>query len=232
MQDAGDSPRYFLREIGAELSNATACITWEDPARLGIAVINPQPLEAQSLMNLFAISRRLFKWRARLGWIAMLGVAHLGNAHALDVRVARQYGVAYIPLMVMQEKKLIEKHAAQLGVADVNVVWQQFSGGAVMNDALISGNLDFAVVGPPPFLTMWARTRGTLQQHQALARRRPCRGEPWRSWSLLLRLLLRQWRGRHLLVRGSTPRAGRCRPARCRAYCTSRRTRPSAPRRT
>jgi NitT/TauT family transport system substrate-binding protein len=66
--------------------------------------------------------------------------------------------------MIMQEQKLIEKHAAKLGVADVNVVWQQFSGGAVMNDALISGNLDFAVVGPPPFLTMWARTQGTQNQ--------------------------------------------------------------------
>ena len=46
----------------------------------------------------------------------------------------------------------------------VKVTWQQFTGGAVMNDALLSGNLDFAVVGPPPFLTMWARTQGTQNQ--------------------------------------------------------------------
>jgi NitT/TauT family transport system substrate-binding protein len=88
---------------------------------------------------------------------------------ASEVRVARQYGIAYIPLMIMQEGKLIEKHAAQLGVPNLKVTWQQFSGGAVMNDALLSGNLEFAVVGPPPFLTMWARTKGTPMQVQGVA---------------------------------------------------------------
>ena len=81
-----------------------------------------------------------------------------------EVRVARQFGIGNIPLMLMQDRKLIEKHAAQLGVPGVKVTWQQFAGGAVMNDALLSGNLDFAVAGPPPFLTMWARTRGTPLQ--------------------------------------------------------------------
>lgn len=86
------------------------------------------------------------------------------GAQAQEVRVARQYGIAYIPLMIMQDQQLIEKHAARLGVPGVKVTWQQFTGGAVMNDALLSGNLDFAVVGPPPFLTMWARTQGTQNQ--------------------------------------------------------------------
>lgn len=86
------------------------------------------------------------------------------SAQAQEVRVARQYGIAYIPLMIMQDQQLIEKHAARLGVPGVKVTWQQFTGGAVMNDALLSGNLDFAVVGPPPFLTMWARTQGTSNQ--------------------------------------------------------------------
>lgn len=86
------------------------------------------------------------------------------GAQAQEVRVARQYGIAYIPLMIMQDQQLVEKHAARLGVPGVKVTWQQFTGGAVMNDALLSGNLDFAVVGPPPFLTMWARTQGTQNQ--------------------------------------------------------------------
>jgi NitT/TauT family transport system substrate-binding protein len=54
-------------------------------------------------------------------------------------------------------------------VPGVKVTWQQFTGGAVMNDALLSGNLDFAVVGPPPFLTMWARTQGTQNQVLGIA---------------------------------------------------------------
>lgn len=109
------------------------------------------------------------RWLPRLAAATLVAAAHLGSAHALDVRVARQYGVAYIPLMIMQDQKLIEKHAERLGVKNVNVMWQQFTGGAVMNDALLSGNLDFAVVGPPPFLTMWARTQGTQNQVVGIA---------------------------------------------------------------
>lgn len=120
-------------------------------------------------MALFTTLRRLCRQGARFGALTAIGAVHWGSAQALDVRVARQYGVAYIPLMIMQEQKLIEKHAAGLGVKDVNVVWQQFSGGAVMNDALLSGNLDFAVVGPPPFLTMWARTQGSRNQVLGIA---------------------------------------------------------------
>jgi NitT/TauT family transport system substrate-binding protein len=85
------------------------------------------------------------------------------RAQQVEVRVARQYGIAYIPLMVMQDQHLIEKHAASLGKT-VKVTWQQFTGGPVMNDALLSGNLDFAVAGPPPFLSIWARTQGTPSQ--------------------------------------------------------------------
>jgi NitT/TauT family transport system substrate-binding protein len=105
----------------------------------------------------------------RIALLTVLGLAGISNAGAVDVRVARQYGIAYIPLMIMQDQKLIEKHAERMGINDVKVTWQQFTGGAVMNDALLSGNLDFAVVGPPPFLTMWAKTQGTQNQVVGIA---------------------------------------------------------------
>jgi NitT/TauT family transport system substrate-binding protein len=104
------------------------------------------------------------KFDRKLWAVATVLLATTFGAQAQDVRVARQYGIAYIPLMIMQDQQLIEKHAARLGLPGVKVTWQQFTGGAVMNDALLSGNLDFAVVGPPPFLTRWARTQGTQNQ--------------------------------------------------------------------
>ena len=109
--------------------------------------------------------KTLIRWTAAAMLLAAVPLA----AQAQEVRVARQYGIAYIPLMIMQDQQLIEKHAARLGVTGVKVTWQQFTGGAVMNDALLSGNLDFAVVGPPPFLTMWARTQGTQNQVLGIA---------------------------------------------------------------
>lgn len=102
------------------------------------------------------------------GLALCLGVAP-AHAEVQEVRLARQYGIAYLPLMVMQEQKLIEKHTRELGLPDVKVSWNQFTGGSVMNDALIAGALDFAVAGPPPFLTMWARTRNTPSSVMGLA---------------------------------------------------------------
>ncbi|TMG97116.1 MAG: ABC transporter substrate-binding protein [Betaproteobacteria bacterium] len=78
-----------------------------------------------------------------------------------EIAVAQQYGISYLPLMLMEEKRLIEKHAKAASV-DVKVSWAKFAGGNVMNDALLSGNLQFASGGVGPLVTLWARTRGNL----------------------------------------------------------------------
>lgn len=43
------------------------------------------------------------------------------RAELSEIRIARQYGVSYLPLMLMQDQKLLEKHAAQLGVPNLKV---------------------------------------------------------------------------------------------------------------
>lgn len=81
-------------------------------------------------------------------------------AEASKIVIARQYGVSYLPLMVMQEKQLIEKHASAAGVKDLKVDWVKFAGGNVMNEALLSGNLAFASGGVGPLVKVWAKTKG------------------------------------------------------------------------
>jgi NitT/TauT family transport system substrate-binding protein len=78
-----------------------------------------------------------------------------------EIKVAQQYGISYLPLMLMEEGKLIEKHAKAAGI-DVKVEWVKFAGGNVMNDAIISGDLAFASGGVAPLVTIWSRTKGTL----------------------------------------------------------------------
>ena len=78
-----------------------------------------------------------------------------------EIHVSRQYGISYLPLMIMEDRRLIEKHANEAGI-DVKVDWSKFASGAVMNDALLSGNLQFASGGVGPFTTLWAKTRGNL----------------------------------------------------------------------
>ncbi|HET9762262.1 MAG TPA: ABC transporter substrate-binding protein [Casimicrobiaceae bacterium] len=82
-------------------------------------------------------------------------------AEMSEIHVSRQYGISYLPLMIMEDQKLIEKHAKTAGV-DVKVEWSKFASGAVMNDAMLSGNLQFASGGVAPFTTLWAKTRGNI----------------------------------------------------------------------
>jgi NitT/TauT family transport system substrate-binding protein len=70
-------------------------------------------------------------------------------------------GVGFLPLFVMRDRGLIEKHAQAAGLADLTVRWIDLGGPAVMNDALLSGSVDFIAAGPPAFITLWDRTRGS-----------------------------------------------------------------------
>jgi sulfonate transport system substrate-binding protein len=78
-------------------------------------------------------------------------------------------GVGFLPLYVMRDAALIEKHAQALGIQDVDVEWIELGGPAVMNDALLSGSVDFIAAGPPAFLTLWDRTRTSAQVHGVAA---------------------------------------------------------------
>ena len=95
--------------------------------------------------------------------VAVLMSAFMPVAHAemTEIHVAQQYGISYLPLMIMEDQKLIEKKAKAAGL-DVKVGWAKFAGGNVMNDALLSDSLQFASGGVGPLITLWAKTHGNL----------------------------------------------------------------------
>jgi len=98
----------------------------------------------------------------RIAFAAMaLMVAAAARGELSEINVAQQYGIGYLPLMIMEDQKLIEKHARAAGM-EVKVGWARFAGGNVMNDALLSNSLQFASGGVGPLVTIWARTRGNL----------------------------------------------------------------------
>jgi NitT/TauT family transport system substrate-binding protein len=105
-------------------------------------------------------ARAGFRWGAFIAALAF-ALPAVGRAEVSEIAVAQQYGISYLPLMVMEEQKLIEKHAKAAGV-DAAVSWKKFAGGNVMNDALLSNSLQFASGGVGPFVTLWAKTRGNL----------------------------------------------------------------------
>ena len=91
-----------------------------------------------------------------------LGFPRSGLGEVREISVAQQFGVAYLPLMVMRRGQLIEKHAERVGVAPLTVTWRTFGSGADMNVALISRTLDFASGGVAPVLQIWDRTKSNV----------------------------------------------------------------------
>ncbi len=94
--------------------------------------------------------------------VVMAAATVPARAEADTVTVAQQFGITYLPLMIMAHEHLIEKQAKAQGLGDVKVQWARFGSGTGMNDALLSGHLDFASGGLGPFITLWAKTRGNL----------------------------------------------------------------------
>ena len=80
-----------------------------------------------------------------------------------NLRISKQYGVNYLPLIVLEGRKLIEKNAKEAGLGDVTVEWVTFGGGATANDALLSGSVDLISGGIAPFVRLWDKTNGNVK---------------------------------------------------------------------
>ena len=87
-------------------------------------------------------------------------VAAMAEAQT-PIRIAKQYGIAYLPLSIMQQKHVLEEHARRRGL-DLRTEWMQFVSGARMNEAILSGKVDLASGGIAPLLAIWGRTRGNI----------------------------------------------------------------------
>jgi NitT/TauT family transport system substrate-binding protein len=94
--------------------------------------------------------------------IALAAMATAPRAEVKEVILGQQFGAVYLPAMVMESLKLVEKHLAADGMGDVKVSWAKLGGPAAINDAMLSGNLHFACQGIPSLAVIWDRTRGGI----------------------------------------------------------------------
>lgn len=96
---------------------------------------------------------------------ALCAVLMAGSAHAEtdEVTLARQFGIGYLPLTVMNLNQLVQKQLKQAGMDDTKVTWSRFGSGSAANDALLSGQLDFAAGGTGPAIILWDKTRSNVK---------------------------------------------------------------------
>jgi NitT/TauT family transport system substrate-binding protein len=85
----------------------------------------------------------------------------VSRAEITELRMATQYGIGTLPMVIVQQKQLLEKHLAKAGLDQVKVSWRQFPGGGPMNDGLLSGSLDIVSAGTTVFVTLWAKAAGS-----------------------------------------------------------------------
>lgn len=94
--------------------------------------------------------------------LAVVCTLSVPRAHAEGkIRIAEQFGISYLPLHVIRDQNLIQKHGKAQGI-DIDVEWAKLSGGAAINDALLSGAIDIGGAGVGPLLTLWDRTKGNV----------------------------------------------------------------------
>jgi NitT/TauT family transport system substrate-binding protein len=62
--------------------------------------------------------------------------------------IAYQYGMAYAPLIIMQDQALIEKY-----YDGVEVEWSVLNSGLAINEGIIGGSIDIGAIGIAPFIT-------------------------------------------------------------------------------
>lgn len=98
--------------------------------------------------------------------VALAGLAITASTGAVaetnEVRFAQQFGLLYLPMHVVVDKKMVESCAKEKGLGEVKVSMHRFSGGAAVNQALLSGSVDFAAGGIGPLLKLWDKTKGRL----------------------------------------------------------------------
>ena len=71
-------------------------------------------------------------------------------------------GVGFLPLIIMEEKRLVEQEAGKIGLK-LAAEYVQLGGPAVVNDMLLSGNAHLAPAGPPAFITIWDKTSSSMK---------------------------------------------------------------------
>lgn len=86
-----------------------------------------------------------------------------GAQEKTEISITRQPGIVYFPSHIMEKQRLIEKHAAALGLDGLKVNWVNLSGGSAQTDAMLAGNVDVVNTGVGNLLLLNDRTKGGVK---------------------------------------------------------------------
>ena len=85
--------------------------------------------------------------------LCLCGCGAKDSTKDASINIAYQYGLAYAPLIICKEQKLIETEYYNQTGKELTINWSQMSSGADINSAFASGDLDVACLGIAPAIT-------------------------------------------------------------------------------
>ena len=118
-----------------------------------------------------SLGRNDAAWRALLRPVAAFLALSIFAAPAVaqePVKIGVGFGLAFLPLYICEDLRLVEKQAKALHV-DVKASYQRLVGAGAMQEALGAGDIDVAPFGIAPLLAAWEQTKDTPQQILAVS---------------------------------------------------------------
>ncbi len=101
--------------------------------------------------------------RVALAGIASLVWLQFARADISEIKITKQPGILYAQMLIMEERKLLEKHASIQGAGPLRIEWVTFSSGGAATDALLSGSVDIVSSGVSNMLLLWGKTNGQVK---------------------------------------------------------------------
>jgi NitT/TauT family transport system substrate-binding protein len=111
----------------------------------------------------------LSKWLVGVSAVLAMACITPARADVEEVSIAYGPGITFLPLVVVKQLHLLQKHATAAGLTELKANWVYITGASTTNDGILSGRLQIAASGVPGFLQMWSRTTGTPSAVGAIA---------------------------------------------------------------
>lgn len=112
-------------------------------------------------MSVMTTTRRGVLGGFALAVMALASGSNVARAEVEEVRFVRQLGLGYLQIYVLEDKKLVEKHAKALDL-NLTASYRPVGSPTGMNDMLLSGGADIVAAGITPFFTIWDKAKGAI----------------------------------------------------------------------
>jgi NitT/TauT family transport system substrate-binding protein len=89
-------------------------------------------------------------------------------AESAELRISSLEGFGFLPLFIALDRRLIETHAATLGLEDLRINHVPLRSAAVSTDALLAGQLDVIAGTTTSLLVLWDKSNGDVRAVAAL----------------------------------------------------------------